>query len=84
MYGSDLSKLTHVDVLSGTKCWQFATRFAYDDIEVRVVEPELGTALRRFLELPPPSTGRKTLVVNYEQMMLIRKQLGYLELEGAP
>lgn len=84
VYGSDLSKLSHVDVLSGTKAWQFATRFGYDDIEVRVVEPELGPALRRFLELPPPSHGRKTLVVNYEQMMLIRKQLGYLELEGAP
>ncbi|MEO8263662.1 MAG: MurT ligase domain-containing protein [Pseudolysinimonas sp.] len=84
VYGSDLSKLTHVDVLSGTKCWQFATRFAYDDIEVRAVEPELGPALKRFLELPPPAAGRKTLVVNYEQMMLVRKQLGYLELEGAP
>jgi UDP-N-acetylmuramyl tripeptide synthase len=84
VYGSDLSKLRHVDVLTGTKCWQFATRFGYDDIEVRVVEPELGPALKRFLELPPPAHGRKTLVVNYEQMMLIRKQLGYLELEGTP
>jgi UDP-N-acetylmuramyl tripeptide synthase len=84
VYGSDLTKLTHVDVLTGTKAWQFATRFGYDDIEVRVVEPELGPALKRFLELPPPATGRKTLVVNYEQMMLVRKQLGYLELEGAP
>jgi hypothetical protein len=73
-----------VDVLSGTKCWQFATRFAYDDIEVRAVEPDLGPALKSFLELPRPSVGRKTLVVNYEQMMLIRKHLGYLELEGAP
>jgi UDP-N-acetylmuramyl tripeptide synthase len=84
IYGSDLSNLTHVDVLSGTKCWQFATRFAYDDIEVRAIEGDLGPALKRFLELPRPASGRKTLVVNYEQMMLIRKQLGYLELEGAP
>ncbi|MCU1417243.1 MAG: UDP-N-acetylmuramyl tripeptide synthetase, partial [Schumannella sp.] len=84
VYGSDLSKLTHVDVLSGTKCWQFATRFAYDDIDVHAVEPELAPALKRFLEMPPPVHGRKTLIVNYEQMMLIRKHLGYLELEGAP
>ena len=71
-------------MLTGTKCWQFATRFGYDDIEVRAIEPELAPALKRFLELPKPATGRKTLVVNYEQMMLVRKQLGYLELEGAP
>ena len=84
VYGSDLSKLRHVDVLTGTKSWQFATRFGYDDIEVRAIEPELAPALKRFLAMPKPATGRKTLVVNYEQMMLIRKHLGYLELEGAP
>jgi UDP-N-acetylmuramyl tripeptide synthase len=84
VYGSDLSKIRHVDVLTGTKSWQFATRFGYDDIEVRAIEPELAPALKRFLALPKPATGRKVLVVNYEQMMLIRKQLGYLELEGAP
>ncbi|MEZ5190962.1 MAG: hypothetical protein R2717_09105 [Schumannella sp.] len=45
--------------------------------------PRLSPALDRFLALPPPATGRKTMVVNYEQMMLIRKRLGYRELEGA-
>jgi hypothetical protein len=84
VYGTDLSKIRHVDVITGTKCWQFATRFAYEGIGVDAVVPELGPALERFLALPRPETGRKTLVVNYEQMMLIRKQLGYLELEGAP
>lgn len=84
VYGSDLSKIRHVDVLTGTKSWQFATRFGYDDIEVRSIEPELAPALKAFLALPKPANGRKVLVVNYEQMMLIRKQLGYLELEGAP
>lgn len=83
LYGSDLSAIAHVDVLTGTKAWQFATRFGYDDIEVRAIIPELGAALERFLALPRPSTGRKTMLVNYEQMMLIRKHLGYLDLEGA-
>ncbi len=83
IYGSDLSKIAHVDVLSGTKSWQFATRFGYDDIEVRAVVPELGPALAQFLALPRPARGRKVLLVNYEQMMLIRKILGYKELEGA-
>lgn len=82
IYGSDLSRIPHVDVLSGTKAWQLATRFAYDEIEVRHIEPDLGPALARFLALPKPNRGMKTMIVNYEQMMLIRKQLGYLDLEG--
>jgi hypothetical protein len=84
VYGTDFSKIARVDVITGTKCWQFATRFAYEGIPVDAVVPDLKPALERFLALPRPATGRKTLIVNYEQMMLIRKQLGYLELEGAP
>ena len=83
IYGSDLSRLDHVDVVTGSKCWQIATRLAYSDIEVGAVEPDLGPALERFLALPKPSRGVKTMIVNYEQMMFIRKRLGYLELEGA-
>src|SRR5690606_17233133 len=83
IYGSDLSKISHVDVLTGTKCWQLATRFGYDDIDVRAIVPDLGDALERFLALPRPGRGRKTMLVNYEQMMLIRKRLGYKDLEGA-
>ena len=82
IYGSDLSRIPHVDVLTGTKAWQLATRFGYADIEVRHVEPELRPALEQFLALPKPGRGMKTMVVNYEQMMLIRKQLGYRDLEG--
>jgi UDP-N-acetylmuramyl tripeptide synthase len=82
IYGSDLSRIDHVDVLTGTKAWQLATRFGYDEIPVHAVIPELAPALARFLALPKPDRGTKTMIVNYEQMMLIRKQLGYLELEG--
>lgn len=82
MYGSDLSRLDHVDVITGTKSWQLATRFAYDEIPVGAVIPELGPALDAFLALPKPSRGVKTMIVNYEQMMFVRKQLGFLELEG--
>ncbi len=82
VYDIDLSSITHVDVVSGTKAWQFATRFAYAGIPVASVLPELRPALKAFLDLPKPSRGNKTMIVNYEQMMLIRKQLGFLELEG--
>ncbi len=79
IYGSDLSMLTHVDVLTGSKSWQLATRFAYSDIPVNTIEPSLGPALEKFLALPKPTRGMKTMIVNYEQMMLVRKALGYLE-----
>ncbi len=83
IYASDLSRLDHVDVVSGTKAWQFATRFGYGDLVVGLVEPALKPALAHFLALPKPSRGVKTMIVNYEQMMLIRKELGYLEIEGS-
>jgi UDP-N-acetylmuramyl tripeptide synthase len=82
IYDIDLSKLDQVDIVSGTKAWQFATRFAYAGIAVHQVVPELKPALSAFLALPRPSRGTKTMIVNYEQMMLIRKQLGFLDLEG--
>jgi hypothetical protein len=82
VYDIDLSSITHVDIVSGTKAWQFATRFAYAGIPVTSVLPELRPALKAFLDLPKPTRGTKTMIVNYEQMMLIRKQLGFLDLEG--
>lgn len=85
IYGSDLSRLDHVDVLTGTKAWQLATRFAYSEIAVGLVEPELGPALKAFLALPRPQRGMKTMIVNYEQMMFILKILGQLKMEaGTP
>jgi UDP-N-acetylmuramyl tripeptide synthase len=82
VYDIDLSKLEHIDMVSGSKAWQFATRFGYAGIPVGSVVPELRPALSAFLDLPRPSRGNKTMIVNYEQMMLIRKHLGFLDLEG--
>jgi hypothetical protein len=82
IYDIDLSSLDHVNVVTGTKAWQFATRFAYSGIPVGQVVPEWRAALEAFLSLPRPALGMKTMIVNYEQMMLIRKHLGFLDLEG--
>jgi UDP-N-acetylmuramyl tripeptide synthase len=84
MYDTDFSSIDHVDVVAGTKAWQLTTRFGYGEIPVGRVIPELKPALEAFLALPAPGRGTKTMIVNYEQMMLIRKQLGFLELENAP
>jgi len=83
IYDIDFSSIDHVDVISGTKAWQLATRLGYADIPVASVKPDLKDAVGTFLALPRPSHGLKTMIVNYEQMMLIRKHLGFLDLEGA-
>jgi UDP-N-acetylmuramyl tripeptide synthase len=82
VYDIDLSSLDHVDVVTGTKAWQFATRFAYAGLPIGQIVPEWRAALDVFLALPKPARGMKTMIVNYEQMMLIRKHLGFLDLEG--
>lgn len=83
LYDIDFSSISHVDVISGSKAWQIATRLAYGEIPFEAVVPDLRPALKSFMELPKPSRGHKLMIVNYEQMMLIRKQFGFMELEGS-
>jgi lipid II isoglutaminyl synthase (glutamine-hydrolysing) len=82
IYGIDLSNLGDADIITGTKAWQIATRWAYEGLEVRRVEPDPDKAVAWFLALPRPTSGVKVMLVNYELMMSIRKHLGFLELEG--
>ncbi|MEF2977908.1 MurT ligase domain-containing protein [Subtercola sp. YIM 133946] len=82
VYDIDLSSLDHVDMITGSKAWQFAVRLGYADIPVGGVDLDVRAALKSFLALPRPTRGRKTMILNYEQMMSIRKILGFKELEG--
>ena len=79
IYDISLGKLDHADVISGTKTFQWATRLAYQNLPFgRLIEDE-NEALDYFLALPGTE---KTAVINYEQMMWLRKRLGLLDLEG--
>jgi UDP-N-acetylmuramyl tripeptide synthase len=78
----DFSALDHVDGITGSKAWQFATRFGYLGIPVGSIDLDVRAALKAFLALPTPATGHKVMILNYEQMMGIRKILGFKELEG--
>ncbi|SDZ02793.1 MurT ligase domain-containing protein [Herbiconiux ginsengi] len=82
IYDIDFSALDHVDGITGSKAWQFAVRFGYLGIPVGSVDLDVKAALKAFLALPAPTTGHKVMILNYEQMMLIRKILGFKELEG--
>ena len=81
LYDIDFAQLDHVDVLTGAKAWQFALRLEHDGIPVHAIEPDLKKAVELMRALPTPSTGHKTWIVNYEQMMLARKIIGYGDME---
>ena len=80
IYDIDLSKLESVAVVSGTKTYQWATRLAFEEIPVGKLIEDEAEALEYFLKLPGVE---KTAIVNYEQMMWLRKRLGFLDLEGS-
>ncbi|WP_394771491.1 MurT ligase domain-containing protein [Lacisediminihabitans sp.] len=82
IYDIDFAALDHVDVVTGAKAWQIALRLEHEGIAIGAVEPDLKKAIDLMRALPKPSTGLKTWIVNYEIMMLARKQIGFLELEN--
>ena len=82
IYDVDFGALDHVDVITGAKAWQIALRLEHEGISIGKVEPDLKKAIDLMRALPQPTLGRKTWIVNYEIMMLARKQIGFLELEN--
>lgn len=79
IYDIDLRKISHADVISGTKTFQWATRLAYEDKPFGKLIEDNADALKYFLSLPGQ---HKTAILNYEQMMWLRKALGRKDLEG--
>jgi UDP-N-acetylmuramyl tripeptide synthase len=76
LWSVDTAFLAHVDVVSGSKAHDIALRLAYAGVDLGAVLPDLEEALPRFLELPPPRVGRKTIVFTADPMRRIRRQLG--------
>lgn len=83
IYSIDVSSLDHVDVVSGTKAWQWETRLAYAEIPVGLVDDDPESAFGAFCATTTPvRQAHRTAIVNYEQMMDLRRALGYMEIEG--
>jgi UDP-N-acetylmuramyl tripeptide synthase len=82
IYDIDFSSIDHVDVITGAKAWQIALRLEHEGIPIGKVEPDLRKAIELMRALPKPSRGVKTWIVNYEQMMLARKHIGFADLEN--
>lgn len=83
LYDVDLSTLDHVDVVTGEKAAQIATRLAYAGVRIGVVEPDVEKAVEIMRGFAPTAAGRQTWFVNYELMMTGRRILGYGDQEVA-
>lgn len=79
----DLRPIEHVDVLSGTKAWQWALLLEHRGIPYGEVIEDTKEALNAVCALPASTGQPVSAIVNYEQMMLIRRLAGYKELEGS-
>jgi len=82
LFDIDLSRIKHVEVVSGSRAWHFALRLSYAGITVGQVIPDSKKALQHYVAFLTEAKKRGTLLTNYEQMMFIRKQMGFLDLES--
>ncbi len=71
----DMTSLTHVDIVSGIRAEEIALRLIYEGIRVGEVDRDLGAALDRFLALPPPQSGTKTVIFSSDSMRRTRHHL---------
>jgi lipid II isoglutaminyl synthase (glutamine-hydrolysing) len=81
IYDVDLGPLRRVEVLSGTKAWQWALLLEFREIPYGEVILDTKKAMDRMVDLAVPGVP-VVAIVNYEQMMLTRRIAGYKELEG--
>jgi lipid II isoglutaminyl synthase (glutamine-hydrolysing) len=82
LFDIDLSRIKAVRMVSGSRAWHFATRLVYAGIPVQQVVPDSKQALAGYVGYLKQIGKRGTLLTNYEQMMAIRKQMGFLDLES--
>ncbi len=73
----DFSKLNRVDVVSGYNCAEIALRLAYENVEMDFADEDLFVAIDKFLALPAPVTGVKTVLFSADAMRRLRRHLGF-------
>jgi len=83
IFDIDLTRIgKRVRIVSGSRAWHFATRLIYAGVAVDAVSPDSKQALAEYVSFLKQNGRRGTLLTNYEQMMAIRKLMGFLDLES--
>ena len=80
IYDIDLGKISEVRVISGSRAWHWAVRLTYSGIPVAAVVTDSRKALKDYVEFLRTTGKSGILLTNYEQMMAIRKLMGFLEM----
>jgi hypothetical protein len=73
----DLSRLDRVDVISGYNYAELGLRLSYADVQIGDVEPDLFEAFVKFMALPEPTQGVRTVVFSADAMRRLRRHLGF-------
>jgi UDP-N-acetylmuramyl tripeptide synthase len=73
----DMQRIRHVDVISGYNYAELGLRLAYEGTQVDEVEPDLFAAIEKFLALPAPNSGIRTVVFSADAMRRLRRHLGF-------
>jgi UDP-N-acetylmuramyl tripeptide synthase len=83
IFDIDLARIgSQVRLVSGSRAWHWATRLSYAGITVDEVLTDSKQALAEYVSFLKQNGKRGTLLTNYEQMMAIRKLMGFLDLES--
>jgi UDP-N-acetylmuramoylalanine-D-glutamate ligase len=72
----DASRIGRARIVTGSKASDMALQLTYQGVQVDEVDPDLPAALDRFLALPDPKSGIKTIVFTADPMRRIRSHLG--------
>ncbi len=72
----DASRIGRARIVSGSKAHDMALQLVHQGVQVDEIEPDLPAALDRFLDLPEPATGVKTIVFTADPMRRTRSHLG--------
>jgi UDP-N-acetylmuramyl tripeptide synthase len=72
----DAGRIGRARIVSGSKAEDIALQLLYQGVQVDEIEPDLPRALDRFLALPAPASGVKTIVFTADAMRRTRSHLG--------
>ncbi len=73
----DMSRIQHVDVISGYNYAELGLRLAYEGVTIDSVEPDLFLAIEEFMKLPAPGSGVRTVIFSADAMRRLRRHLGF-------
>jgi len=82
LYAADLSIVQHVAYVSGPKAVFLALRLLYAGVTYDQLNTDVVRAVQHVLDGPRPPSGVHTLILDYDQMIIVRRFLGYRDLEA--